>query len=221
MPVLLDLNGRGGVKLMLALTGLPTLLPKLVEARTYSERMFRVIFLDKLTPDETRDAILTPIEDSACPIRFDENSIDTIGVISGGYPYFIQFICKEVYDRWIQQLDEGGMASVPVDEIVRKLDADFFSGRWARVTDRQRDLLRVIAQMPNSDGEFTTQEIVSYSQILLDKPFASSRVSALLATLMEGGFIYKNRHGKYRFAVPMFSQFILRHLDDEIEGALW
>ncbi|MFL5899535.1 MAG: hypothetical protein ACJ76D_13955 [Solirubrobacterales bacterium] len=33
---------------MLALTGLPTLFPKLVEARTFSERMFRVILLDKL-----------------------------------------------------------------------------------------------------------------------------------------------------------------------------
>ena len=34
---------------MLVLTGLPTLFPKLVDARTYTERMFHTIFLDKLT----------------------------------------------------------------------------------------------------------------------------------------------------------------------------
>ena len=34
---------RKGVPFMLALAGLPTLFPKLVEARTCAERMFRVI----------------------------------------------------------------------------------------------------------------------------------------------------------------------------------
>jgi DNA-binding IclR family transcriptional regulator len=89
------------------------------------------------------------------------------------------------------------------------------------VTDRQRDLLRVVAQMPASSGEFTVQEIVAASQDMLDKPFASSRVSAILASLIEAGLVYKNRHGRYRFAVPMFSQFILRHLNDAADGALW
>jgi hypothetical protein len=211
---------RKGISFMLALTGLPTLFPKLVEARTYSERMFRVIFLDKLTMAETRKAILTPIEVSQCPVRFDNNSIDTICLISGGYPYFIQFICKEVYDKFIQQSAHGVVSSVPVNEIIKKLDADFFAGRWALVTDRQKDLLRVIAQMPNSGGEFTVQEIVNASQTVLKKPFANSRVSAILVSLMEAGLIYKNRHGKYRFAVPMFTQFIQRHID-EADGLLF
>ncbi len=37
------------IPFMLVLTGLPTLFPKLVEARTFSERMFHVITLGKLT----------------------------------------------------------------------------------------------------------------------------------------------------------------------------
>ncbi len=37
--------------------------------------------------------------------------------------------------------------SIPIDEILRKLDTDFFAGRWAKVTDRQRRLLEVIAQL--------------------------------------------------------------------------
>ncbi len=212
---------RKGIKFMLALTGLPTLLPKLVEARTYSERMFRVVFLDRLDEAETREAITIPITRNNCPIHFDITSIDTICEISGGYPYFIQFICKEIYDKWIQQsVVAGELKGVPVDEITRKLDADFFAGRWARVTDRQRDLLRVIAQMYNSNGEFTVQEIVTESQTT-DKPFTNSRVSAILNSLMDAGLVYRNRHGKYRFAVPMFSQFILRHFDDNYSHGLW
>ncbi len=81
---------RKGVTFLLALTGLPTLLPKLVEARTYSERMFRVLFLNRLSEEETKEAILIPIKDSKCPLRFNEESLENIYSFSGGYPYFIQ-----------------------------------------------------------------------------------------------------------------------------------
>ncbi len=45
LSLLLDLFQslqRKGVRFMLALTGLPTLFPKLVEARTFAERMFQL-----------------------------------------------------------------------------------------------------------------------------------------------------------------------------------
>ena len=64
-----------GMPLMLVLTGLPTLFPKLVEARTFSERMFRVVFLQSLKPEESRDAIHKPIEDENCPVKLSDESI--------------------------------------------------------------------------------------------------------------------------------------------------
>jgi AAA ATPase domain len=202
---------RKEIPFMLILTGLPTLFPKLVEARTYSERMFHVLFLDRLNEKDSRDAILKPIQDSKCTVSFDEPSVKTICNDSGGYPYFIQFICREVYDVWIQQHAAGQRPAVPAQEIVRKLDSDFFAGRWARATDRQRELLRVISKLENCDFEFTVQEIVSLSKKLLRKrPFSSSHVSQMLGSLSDIGLIYKNRHGKYSFAVPLLGQFILR-----------
>ena len=144
---------RKGIRFMLLLTGLPTLFPKLVEARTYSERMFHVVFLDQLTKSASRDAILKPIEKH--PLNLTKDSVESIIDITSGYPYFIQFVCKEVYDIWIQQLGMGEKPSIPMIEIVRKLDSDFFAGRWSRATDRQQDLVRVAASLPTCDGEFT------------------------------------------------------------------
>lgn len=216
LSVLLDVFQsiqRKGVRFLLALTGLPTLFPKLVDARTYSERLFRVVFLNRLSEEDTREAIVKPIKDEKCPVRFTEDTVERILVNSGGYPYFIQFICKEIFDSWLQKIAIGEEPSIPFEDITRKLDADFFAGRWAKVTDRQRDMLGVVAQLPNNDGEFTVHEIVNMSKNLLDSPFTPSRVSAILGTLMNAGLVYKNRHGKYRFAVPLFGQFILRHLD--------
>jgi hypothetical protein len=59
---------RQDIPFMLALVGLPTLFPKLVEARTYAERMFRVLFLKKLNFSETREAIRNPISKAQCPV---------------------------------------------------------------------------------------------------------------------------------------------------------
>ncbi|MCY4482938.1 MAG: hypothetical protein OXC12_08690 [Spirochaetaceae bacterium] len=122
---------------MLVLSGLPTLFPKLVEARTYSERMFRVVFLQSLDRNASEDAIRRPIEAAACPLQLDDDAVSTIVTMSGGYPYFIQFICREVYE-------------------------------------------------------------------------ACSHVNQMLVALASQGLVYKNRHGRYSFAVPLLGRFVRR-----------
>jgi hypothetical protein len=203
---------KKGLPLMLALTGLPTLFPKLVEARTFAERMFRILFLDRLRAPDCRDAILKPIEDAKCPITFSDAAVKQVIELSGGYPYFVQFICRELFDAYIQQMGMGTKPAVPVVAILQKLDSDFFAGRWARATDRQRELLEVVAHLDDPDGEFTVQEIVERSKARLSKGFSPSHANQMLATLGANGLVYKNRHGKYLLAVPLLGQFIRRQI---------
>jgi hypothetical protein len=207
---------RKGIPFMLALTGLPTLFPKLVEARTYAERMFHVIFLKPLDEHSSQLAIRTPTMAPNCPVTFEDDAVDHIARLSGGYPYFIQFICKEVFDAWIAQMSTGKVAGVPEHEILRKLDTDFFQGRWARATDRQRELLQVIAALPNCDSEFTVQEVVAASREALAKGFTPSHANQMLVSLASAGLVYKNRHGKYSLAVPLMSRFIQRQTLDSV-----
>ncbi|MFN0137248.1 MAG: AAA family ATPase [Phycisphaerae bacterium] len=205
---------RKDIPFMLVLSGLPTLFPKLVETRTYSERMFRVVFLRKLGREASREAITRPIQDSKCPVKLRPEIIDQIVDNSGGYPYFIQFICREVYDSAIQKLSMGELPGVPMVEIIRKLDADFFAGRWARVTDRQRELLWVIASIEGASEEFSIQEVVERSRAMLKSAFSPSHANQMIATLGESGLVYRNRHGKYAFAVPLFGQFVKRQMSE-------
>ena len=210
LSVLLDVFQavqREGIPFMLVLAGLPTLFPKLVEARTYAERMFTILFLDSLNEQDSKEAIEVPLRNSQNSIRPTPEAIQSICRTSGGYPYFIQFICREAYDIW--EIDPT--RSIPMQELIQKLDADFFAGRWARASDRQRELMSVIAKVPNSGTEFSVQEIVDESKSI-DKPFSNSHVNQMLSALGEKGLIYKNRYGKYSFAVPMLRSFILRQM---------
>ena len=201
---------RKNIPFLLVLTGLPTLFPKLVEARTYAEGMFHVLFLKQLDEVSSREAIVTPTNRDDCPLKFSNEVVDRIIALSAGYPFFIQFICKEVFDVWITKIQCGEVPTVPENDIVRKLDTDFFYGRWARVTDRQRQLLQVVATLPGADDEFTVQEIVTASKEMLSKGFTASHVNQMFSSLANAGLVYRNRYGKYSLAVPLLAQFILR-----------
>lgn len=207
---------RKRIPFMLILTGLPTLSTKLVEARTYSERMFHIMFLQQLDDSASRDAIVTPTLRDDCPLKFSEPVVKRVIQMSGGYPYFIQFICKEVYDVWIAKVTAGEVPSVPEQEIIRKLDTDFFQARWSRATDRQRQLLQVISTLDSCDSEFTVQEVVAASKETLEKGFSSSHTNQMLSSLQNAGLIYKNRYGKYSMAVPLLSHFIRRQTSESI-----
>lgn len=196
---------RKGVPLLLALAGLPTLFPRLVEARTYAERMFKLAYLGRLSRDESAAAMREPVRRAGSPVEFSDDSVDVIHRTSQGYPYFIQYICREAFDIWVVNPD----VAVPLGDIVRKLDSDFFAGRWSRATDRQRDLLRVVAGLECAAEEFSVQEIVTASRNT-ERPFSASHVGQMLIKLSEAGLVYRNRYSRYSLAVPLLDEFIRR-----------
>ncbi|MFH1546232.1 MAG: ATP-binding protein [Patescibacteria group bacterium] len=214
---------KRGIPFLLILTGLPTLAAKLVETRTYSERMFNVITLDSLNKGESREAIVVPLTQggtllsSKTPLLFSEKSIDSIIETSGGYPYFIQFICKEAYEALGQKIIEGITPSVPIEAIVHKLDEDFFSGRWVRATERQQDLLRIIARL--NKEEITPKDIADSAHNSGKKVFRqAAQIIKMLGDLTERGLVYKNKRGVYRLAVPMLGDYIRRNFCDQKQG---
>lgn len=191
-----------------------TVLPTLNEVRTYTERMFHVLQLGQLEDEDARQAVMRPLEITRSTLKFAPKTIDRIVSMSGGYPYFIQFIGKEVFDAWIGRLALGEAASVPEHEILAKLDQDFFSLRWENATDRQQQFMKVIATPQNAEDEFSVPEIVAASREILKTGFTNSHAIQLLQALAERGLTYRNRRGSYSFAVPLLPRFIQRQAFD-------
>jgi hypothetical protein len=201
---------KKGLPFMLVLAGLPTLFPRLVETRTYAERMFTTIFLDKLSEAESREAITKPLEDSI--VSFGTGLVKQIMSYSGGYPYFIQFICRETFDVVLLRLQTSKTDTVKLNSgaLVEKLDRDFFQGRWAKLNDRQRDIVTMIARLPNASSEFSVKEVVESPPIPGIKKFSPSHATQMLNSLNKQGIVYRNRYGKYCFAVPLMAEFVKR-----------
>lgn len=119
---------------------------------------------------------------------------------------------REVFDISVRKIvDESKKRSViPFDSIIRKLDTDFYAGRWAKTTDRQRELLTLIARLENCNDEFSVQQILEQSRKESGVPFSPSTVNQLLAKSIEHGLMFKRRHGVYAFAVPLLGEYIRR-----------
>ncbi len=203
----------GGLNFMLVLTGLPTLIQKLTDTRTYTERMFDMFSLQRLKDEDSREAITRPVQATGSSLQFSEETVSAIVGMSGGYPYFIQFICKEVFDAWLVKSKEGNTMVLYKDEILRKLDQRFFSARWDKASDRQREFMQVIALLPNAGGEFRMEEVAAHSVEVLQKPFFKAGAQAMLKFLIATDYVFKTRRGKYAFAVPLLDRFILRQVN--------
>lgn len=198
------------IPFMLALTGLPPLHSKMVEARTYSERMFRVVTLQNLNRIDAYDAILKPLKgESKNIIDYFKRNRGVLYDITEGYPYFIQYWCQKLYDA-MHYLQDPKVDIV--GEIQELLDEDFFAGRWSQLSDRERDLLFAAAhtmQKKTKAKEFAVQDVVKYTK-KTDKPFSSSHANQMLNRLTQKGMVFRNRYGKYMLAVPMLDDYILR-----------
>ncbi len=178
--------------------------------------MFHVLQLDRLSPPDAREAVVEPLRITNSTLKFSDSTINKVVSMSGGYPYFIQFIGKEVFDTWIGKIKVGVAPSVPMAEILEKLDQDFFSPRWVRASDRQQQFMKVIATLPNSEEEFSVPDIVKASREILKSGFSPSHAVQILQALAERGLIYRNRRGAYCFAVPLLARSIERQAWDPV-----
>ena len=180
--------------------GLPQL-PRLVgEAKSYSERFFEFPVVDSLVASDAAEAIVRPARDNG--VEFELAAIDLIVEESRGYPYFLQ--------EWGSHVWNGSPASPITDEDVRSvrtgviagLDNNFFRVRLDRLTPKEREYLRAMADLgpgPHRSGDIAAQLGVK-----------TESVAPRRANLISKGMIYSPAHGDTAFTVPLFDDFLRR-----------
>src|SRR5439155_9132915 len=75
-----------GAPLIVVGAGLPHLPAVLSASKSYSDRLFRYVRIDRLDRADADRAVLAPIEREGADITSD--AMDSLFEVSGGYPYF-------------------------------------------------------------------------------------------------------------------------------------
>lgn len=184
--------------------GLPQIAKLAGDAKSYAERLFRFPPVDKLDEAAAEAAIRKPIEEEGASIL--PEAIRLICQRTKGYPYFLQEWGYHAWDTAPQSPitpDDVEFASV---DAANRLDEDFFRVRFDRLTDREKDYMRAMAEL--GPGPHRSGDIAATLKIELRS------AAPLRDSLIKKGMIYSEQHGSNGFTVPMFDEFMRRAMPD-------
>ncbi|MBI1364500.1 MAG: AAA family ATPase [Alphaproteobacteria bacterium] len=180
--------------------GLPQLLGQTGEAKSYAERLFEFVMIDKLSLPAAREALCKPAEDEG--VRYTSDAIDEVLADTEGYPYFLQEWGKHCWDIADKSPIDKADAQKATRAALAELDAGFFRVRFDRLTPTEKRYLRAMAELgpgPQRSGDI--------AEILGKKVTA---VAPTRNALISKGMIFSPSHGDTAFTVPLFEGFMKR-----------
>ena len=191
---------QGELPIALVAAGLPQLLASMGRAKSYAERLFEFIPIDRLEDPAARDALRLPAEREQ--VAFTDAAVGLILSQSSGYPYFLQEWGKHswnVADRSpIQELD----VRHATEDALAELDASFFRVRFDRLTPSEKVYMRAMADLgpgPHRSGDIADR---------LGRKVTA--VAPLRNALIAKGMLFSPAHGDTAFTVPLFDGFMRR-----------
>ncbi|GAA0225934.1 ATP-binding protein [Saccharothrix mutabilis subsp. mutabilis] len=197
---------QSGAPLVVVGAGLPHLPAVLSASKSYSERLFRYVRIDRLSREDADRAVLAPVEREQAGIL--DEALDALFDASGGYPYFIQAYGKAAWDAApadpITPLD----VAVAAPEADAELAVGFFGSRYERATPAEREYLRAMAEL--TDGKDAGVNTAQVADHLGRKP---SSLSPARDSLIKKGLVYSAERGQIAFTVPHFGRFLLGRED--------
>jgi len=190
--------------LILIGAGLPQLVGKAGNSKSYAERLFHYPEVGALTKTDASIALQSPVENLG--VHFFPEALEMIYEATKGYPYFLQ---EWGYHVW--NIASSDSATITLEDAkkanilsITNLDKNFFRVRFDRLTPNERKYVRALAEFgrkPQRSGDIANK---------LGK--AVEQVAPLRAQLINKGMIYSPAHGDIAFTVPLFEEFLVREI---------
>lgn len=180
--------------------GLPQVLAQSGRAKSYAERLFEFVPVDRLDAGSAKEAIVGPALREG--VRFSEAALDEILVQTQGYPYFLQEWGKHCWDRAETSPITGEDARDATHSALAELDASFFRLRFDLLTPSEKRYMRAMAELgpgPHRSGDVAA---VMGRKVTSMAPVRNALISKNL--------LFSPGHGDTAFTVPLFDGFMRR-----------
>lgn len=201
---------RGCDKICIGLAGLPPLVSKLRESHESSLRLFHILNLKPLEPDERKHVLDQGIKEAnkrnSVPVTIHKDAYGMIGDFSEGYPHFLQEFAYCAFetdtdneigpDDFMESLFEENGA-------FDQLGAKYFDKSYS--TPASDDYRKVLDAMSQHDDSW-----VSRAAILRDSGLKAATVDNALRALKAKDIIMQDesRVGQYRLPTRSFAVWI-------------
>jgi hypothetical protein len=193
-----------GLPLVVVGAGLPHVPAVLSASKSYSERLFRYLRIDRLDRGAADRALAAPALEEG--VTYEPAALDALYQITEGYPYFVQAYGKVTWDY--APTDRIGAEDVRMaaPEAQAELAVGFFGSRYERATPAERDYLRAMAALSDDTHHgVPTSDVATY----LER--RQSSLSPARDSLIKKGLVYSAERGTIAFTVPHFGIYLRQH----------
>ncbi|PRY40252.1 AAA ATPase-like protein [Geodermatophilus tzadiensis] len=195
-----------GAPLIVVGAGLPHLPAVLSASKSYSERLFRYLRIDRLDRPAADRALLAPAEREE--VAFEPAALDALYDAADGYPYFVQAYGKVTWDVAAASPITAADVAMAAPVAEAELAVGFFGSRYDRATPAEREYMHAMAELGGPAGApVATAEVAA---TLGRKP---ASLSPARDSLIKKGLVYSAERGQIAFTVPHFGRYLLRHPD--------
>ena len=180
--------------------GLPQVLAQSGRAKSYAERLFEFVPVDRLDDESAIEALVGPALREQ--VRYEDAALAEILEQSQGYPYFLQEWGKHCWNCAGMSPITGDDARVATEAALAELDASFFRLRFDLLTPSEKRYMRAMAELgqgPHRSGDIAT---VMNRQVTSVAPVRNGLIAKNL--------LFSPGHGDTAFTVPLFDGFMRR-----------
>jgi hypothetical protein len=191
-----------GAPLIVVGAGLPHLPVALAASKSYAERLFRYVVVDRLPREMAERAWRLPAasEDAT----YEPRALEELYRLTDGYPYFVQAYGKVTWDLAVTSPITWADVMQAAPEAEAELAVGFFGARHDRATPAEREYMVAMADL----GEGTDDLAVStadVARLLARKP---QSLSPARDGLIKKGLVFSGERGTVAFTVPHFGKFL-------------
>jgi hypothetical protein len=180
--------------------GLPILPGLAGNSKSYAERLFSFPDVGALSEPEADKALQNPAV--AEQVEFSSDALKEIFSLTKGYPYFIQEWGYQCWNQAEQTPIELDVVNTATTTVLSRLDENFFRVRFDRLTPREKNFLRAMAEL--GPQEQRSGDIADKLGVKV------TSLGPVRAKLISKGMVYSPAYGDLTFTVPLFDQFMLR-----------
>jgi hypothetical protein len=184
--------------------GLPHLPATLSASKSYAERLFRYVAVDRLPRPAADRALIVPA--ASADVDYTADALERLYGHTDGYPYFVQAYGKATWDVALRSPITADDVGEAAPEAEAQLAVGFFGARFDRATPAERDYMRAIADLgaEAADGPVATADVAAR---LGRRP---QSLSPARDGLIKKGLVYSAERGSIAFTVPHFGSFLRR-----------
>lgn len=180
--------------------GLPQLAKLAGDAKSYAERLFDYLEVDRLDDKSARIALVEPARRESA--AYEDEALNVIVKETEGYPFFLQVWGSHTWEVAPSSPFTSDHAKLATKRAISALDKGFFKVRLDRLTDRQQDYAWAMAEILPSPATSTAVAKVLGLTVKQGAPIRDE--------LIKKGIAYSPKRGLVAFTVPKFDEFMKR-----------